>query len=171
MLNLHFIPVGSFVGSICKQISLTLRCTADAVHLRTTGPTLPGSGCKRRGFAATHGSCNRITGACRQQRMAARRHWLPMAEMLRRAIEYMRSTRLAAYRPCNRIIDARRQQRMAARRHWLPMAEMLRRAIEYMRSTRLAAHGREWVPRQRRDGARSAKPQRTHIFKSRTNRN
>ena len=51
MLNLHFIPVGSFVGSICKQISLTLRCTADAVHLRTTGPTLPGSGCKRRGLA------------------------------------------------------------------------------------------------------------------------
>ena len=31
MLNLHFIPVGGFVGSICKQISLTLRRTADAV--------------------------------------------------------------------------------------------------------------------------------------------
>ena len=31
MLNLHFIPVGGFVGSICKQISLTLCRTADAV--------------------------------------------------------------------------------------------------------------------------------------------
>ena len=33
MLNLHFITVGSFVGSICKQISLTLRCIADAVSV------------------------------------------------------------------------------------------------------------------------------------------
>ena len=60
--------------------------------------------------------------------MAARRYWLPKAEMLRCAIEYMRSTRLAAYRPCNRIIDARRQQRMAARRHWLPKREGTREA-------------------------------------------
>ena len=36
MLNLHFITVGSFVGSICKQISLTLRYIADevSVHCR-----------------------------------------------------------------------------------------------------------------------------------------
>lgn len=35
MLNLYFIPVGGFVGSISEQISLTLRRTADAVHSRT----------------------------------------------------------------------------------------------------------------------------------------
>ena len=151
-------------------------------------PHCPASGCKRRGFAATHGSCNRITGACRQQRMTARRHWLPMAETLRRAIEYMRSTRLAAYRPCNRIIDARRQQRMAARRHWLPKAEMLRCAIEYMRSTRLAAYRpcnriidarrqqrmtarRHWLPK--REGTREAgRTAGSHLTADgRTNRN
>ena len=41
MLNLHFITVGSFVGSICKQISLTLRCTADAVCLRSLPQATP----------------------------------------------------------------------------------------------------------------------------------
>ena len=38
MLNLPFIPVGGFVGSICKQISLTLRRTADAVSGRFASP-------------------------------------------------------------------------------------------------------------------------------------
>ena len=47
MLNLHFIPVGGFVGSICKQISLTLRRAADAVPGAAHRPLIlasPGGG-------------------------------------------------------------------------------------------------------------------------------